>query len=266
MEIRNGMVLLVIAATILVSGCSGPGGEADMDSLEGQWTIDTVADDEGRLVGPVEGTTPYVEFIGSEIAGNTGCNSFSGQAEISADGTFAVGDLATTLIGCDPARSNQEANIHRALADADRWAVEETTAVLSANGATVMQMSMADTSLAGSQWSVTSINNGHGGVQSVSEGSDPTLIFGSDGKLAGSTGCNNLIATYTEGDGSLSIGSVGTTKKLCGTPAGIMEQEQDMVTALTNTSAYSVTGDTLRMADEDGATQIVATRNPMPAP
>lgn len=260
MDNRYRIALLIAATTVLVAACSGSDGETHMDSLEGPWAIETVADSEGGLREPVEGTSPHLEFTGSAIAGNTGCNSFSGSVQVGADGTFAVGDLASTLIGCDPFRSAQEANIHRALGDADRWAVEATTAVLSANGVAVMEMSMTDTSLAGSQWSVTSINNGHGGVQSVAEGSNPTLLFGDDGHLSGSTGCNNMNATYATGNGLLSVGPVGTTKKLCGTPAGIMEQEQNMVNALTNTASYSIAGDTLRTVDRNGATQLVATR------
>ncbi len=231
-----------------------------MGLLEEQWEIRTVADADGRLHETVPDTLPYLQFTESEVSGDTGCNSFSGPAEIGADGTIAVGVLRTTLMACDPLRTAQETDIHRALTVADRWSVDGTTAWLSAEGFTVMELSMANTTLPGSQWSVTSINNGHGGVQSVVTTSHPTLVFDEGERLSGSTGCNNLTATYEAGGGTLAIGPVGTTRKLCSTPSGIMEQEQSMITALANTTSYAITGNTLRTFDETGATQLVAIR------
>lgn len=260
MDNRYRIALLIIAASVLAAACSSPDGETLVDTLEGLWAIETVADTEGRLVGPVEDTSPHVEFTGSKISGNTGCNSFSGSVQIRADGTFAVGDLATTLIACDPARTTQESNIHRALTEADGWAIETTTAVFSANGVAIMKISRTDNNLAGSQWSVRSINNGHGGVQSVAQGSDPTLHFGEDGYLSGTTGCNNFSAAYATYAGSLTIGPVGVTKKLCGTPSGIMDQEQQMVAALGYADSYSIAGDRLTIVDSNSATQILAVR------
>lgn len=260
MDNRYRIALVIATVSVLITACSGSDGETQVDTLDGLWTIETVADADGRLIEPVEDTSPYLQFTDSTITGNTGCNGFSGSVQIGADGTFAVGDLATTLIGCDPARTSQEANIHGALAMADRWAVESTTATLSANGVTVMEISMADTDLAGSQWSVMSINNGHGGVQSVAQNSDPTLIFEDDGNLSGTTGCNSINATYSSDGSSLIIGPVGTTKKLCGTPSGIMDQERQMVDALPRADTYSIEGDRLTIRDASGATQIVAIR------
>ncbi len=260
MDNRYRIVLLIIAVSVLIAACSGSDGETQMGTLEGLWAIETVADAESRLVRPVEDTSPYLQFADSTIAGNTGCNSFSGSAQIGADGTFAVGDLATTLIGCDPARTSQEANIHRALAEADGWMADSTTAVLTTSGVAVMEMSRSDTSLADSQWFVTSLNNGHGGVQSVAQGSDPTLNFGDDGHVSGTTGCNDFTAAFGTDAGSLTIGPVGMTKKLCGTPSGIMDQEHRMVAALNRADAYSIAGDRLTIHDVNGATQILAVR------
>lgn len=260
MNSRHHIALLVLMATGLVGACSTPSGEEHMPLLAEQWEIRAVADAEGRLHEVIPDTSPYLQFTGSEVSGDTGCNSFSGTVEIGADGTITVGVLRTTLMGCDPLRSAQETDIHHALSVADGWAVEGTTAWLWAEGFTVMELSMASTTLPGSQWSVTSINNGHGGVQSVVATSHPTLMFDEGDHLSGSTGCNNMTATYQAGRETLAIGPVGTTRRLCATPSGIMEQEQNMINALANTTSYAITGDTLRLFDETGATQLLAIR------
>jgi len=107
---------------------------------------------------PVDGTPPFLLIDGDQISGTTGCNSFSGAADIGDDGSIAVGPLGSTLVGCDDARTVQEANIHAALTSADTWTVEGETASLLSDGSVVMILTLADTTLDGSTWSVTAIN------------------------------------------------------------------------------------------------------------
>lgn len=261
--IRIAVVVAVVV--LLVPGCGGDEEDA-VGTLEGQWLIDGVAgpDDaiEGQLVG-----APRVTFLldGSvpgavSVAGSTGCNRFTGTATIGDDGSFSAGPFASTLMGCDDVLARQESNIHAAFEAADHWSVVDNLASLSEGEGIVMEMHRLDTELAGSAWSVTHVNNGKGGLQSVMAGTDPTLLFGTDDKVSGSTGCNILSGTYESADESLAFGSIGLTKKLCGSPAGVMDQEQQMVAALGRSSTYSIDGNTLTIRDTGGAALIVGER------
>ena len=46
-----------------------------------------------------------------------------------------------------------------------------------------------------------------------------------------------------------------TTRMFCGEPAGVMEQEQAYLTALTNVTTFSIDGDRLGLRAADGALQ-----------
>lgn len=68
---------------------------------------------------PVAGAEPTVHFAGGRIGGSTGCNSFGGEIEIDGD-RVQLGEVATTLIGCEPEISEIEAHFTLALGSVDR--------------------------------------------------------------------------------------------------------------------------------------------------
>ena len=70
--------------------------------------------------------------------------------------------------------------------------------------------------------------------------------------MTGSAGCNNYMTTYTiEGD-IISFGPAATTRKACGDPEGIMEQESAYLAALESATAYQIKGNTLELTGTDG--------------
>ena len=87
----------------------------------------------------------------------------------------------------------------------------------------------------------------------VLDGSDVTAIFGADGKLAGSGGCNNYTADYQVDGSSLHIGAAASTRKLCAEPQGVMEQEAAYLKALERAATYQIQGDKLEIRDANGA-------------
>lgn len=238
----------------------------DDNTLEGQWEVEGIAGPDRALQPPVDGTSPYVIFSDSSVTANVGCNTFSGGVSIGDDGSFASDQLATTLMACPPPVDTQEANMRVALAEADGWAVNGETATLSVNQVVVVELRRLDTSIESSHWFVTAINNGRCGVQSIISGTEPTLWFGENGALTGTTGCNDLMATYRVDGDSLVLGELGSTRKFCAEPDGLMRQETEMLVALAGVSEYVITGPTLRLLDGDGATQITARRIPNPVP
>jgi len=257
-------------ASLLLAACGGTTVDG-ADSLEGQWEIEQIADDSEALTSPIDETSPYLSFtdVGSQnatVEGNTGCNSFSGPVEVGDDGSFAAGDFMMTLMGCSQDLGTQEGLILSHMSAADTWAVDGDTASLSTDGSVVLALRRIDTSLSGSFWSVTSINNQSGGVQSVVADTEPTLLFQTDGLLFGTTGCNDLTAVYNFKESSIRIVEVKVNKSLCQTPEGVMDQEQNMVAALENAATYTITGSSLNLSNKDGHTMLTADRLPEPTP
>ncbi|MBO9448217.1 DUF1131 family protein [Ruegeria sp. R14_0] len=67
---------------------------------------------------------------------------------------------------------------------------------------------------------------------------DINLTFGPDGQLSGSSGCNRLVATYAVEGGTLRIGRIGSTRRLC--PELEMLAEQRFLAALENVNGWAI--------------------------
>jgi heat shock protein HslJ len=112
--------------------------------------------------------------------------------------------------------------------------------------------------LSDTKWQVTAYDHGEQTLVSPLEGSAIMLLFGADGIVAGSMGCNSYVATYTvEGD-KLAVGAGAVTPKMCASPEGIMEQEAAYLAALSSVAAYSVQGDVLTLTDAAGVRVVEA--------
>lgn len=102
--------------------------------------------------------------------------------------------------------------------------------------------------LAGTSWTVTAV-----GGEALVAGSTATMVFGDDGKLSGSAGCNTYLASYESDREQLTITLVGASKKLCGEPDGVMAQESRFLAALGATATARGTVARLELADAAGA-------------
>lgn len=114
--------------------------------------------------------------------------------------------------------------------------------------------------LAGTRWNVVNLNNGQDAVVGTIAGTTLTLEFDMTGRVSGNAGCNTYSANYRAGSSSLSIDPPTVTKLLCETPDGVMQQEQQYLTALQNAATFDINGNTLTIRDAGGAMQVAATR------
>ncbi len=101
--------------------------------------------------------------------------------------------------------------------------------------------------LAGTRWTATAVNRAP-----VISGTTLTASFGAAGTLDGSAGCNSYSATYGVSGRQIAITPPMTSSMLCQQPAGIMEQEQAYLAALTSAGAYTLEGDQLYLEDAAG--------------
>ncbi len=137
--------------------------------------------------------------------------------------------------------------------------------ILNANGDIILAFQpLVSTPLVGTTWQALSYNNGKQAVVSVLNGTEITAVFGEDGQLSGSAGCNNYVASYTVDGNAITIGPAASTMMMCAEPEGVMEQEMAYLTALTTAATYSIQGDQLELRTADGA--LVASYQQQAAP
>jgi heat shock protein HslJ len=99
---------------------------------------------------------------------------------------------------------------------------------------------------------LNSLASGKDAVVSLISGTRIDAVFTGNGSVSGSAGCNRYFAAYTGNGTSLTLGPVGSTKKYCGEPGGIMGQEQAFLSLLSRAGGYKIEGDQLELVDKEG--------------
>jgi heat shock protein HslJ len=135
--------------------------------------------------------------------------------------------------------------------------------LLNASGKTLASFSKQSTQLGGTSWLVTSSNNGKQAVVSTVIETKLTANFGTDGKLSGSAGCNNYMASYEVSGKSIKIGAIAATRKMC-IKADVMEQEQQFLKALETVATYQFDGNRLELRTATNALAVMLTANTLP--
>jgi heat shock protein HslJ len=83
------------------------------------------------------------------------------------------------------------------------------------------------------------------------EGKDMTAVF--DGKqVSGSASCNHYFGSYKIKGAQISIEGLGWTEMACMDPEGIMEQEQEIMSLLSDAATFSIQGDRLEIFTTTG--------------
>jgi heat shock protein HslJ len=238
---------LVETSSEVVGGTSGDA------SLAGtSWLLASLGDQNAL---PTPAVTANFNEDGS-LTGSGGCNSYSFSYELEGNKLTISSVGPVTLMACPDPIMQQEAAYFAALGEVATYQTQgDTLELLAANGNVVATFTaLQPASLAGSTWEVIGYNNGKGGVVSVIIGTEITAVFGEDGMLTGSAGCNNYNASYeTSGDNNISIGPAATTRKFCADPEGTMDQEQQYLAALQTAATYKIELDRLELRTAEGA-------------
>lgn len=119
-------------------------------------------------------------------------------------------------------------------------------------------------SLAGS-WQVSAYNNGRQAVVSPLLGTVLDLSFLGDGRIGGSSGCNRYSAKIQVEGSQVAISTPLSTRRLCSTPAGVMEQERQFLAALAAVATLRHEGQRLELRRADGALALILQRLPTAA-
>ena len=255
------VLVLAAAAALALAACSAgaspsaePGAEAV--AFEGTtWQLSEYATEGGAAVPVPQLVAATATFADGLVSGNGGCNNYRASYTLDAD-AIAIGEISGTLIACQGPAGAVETAFFATFPKMTTVAVEGETLELTGDGGKlILRFTVAETaSLTGTLWLANGVNNGRGGVESVVAGSELTAVFGEDGKVAGTGGCNTFSGTYTTDGTSISFGPLASTKMAC--PAEVMSQETAYFAALAASATYAISGDKLELRDAEGALQV----------
>jgi heat shock protein HslJ len=178
-----------------------------------------------------------------------------GQASID-DGLLVAGPLVSTEMACSKAIMRQEQWWGDLLSGSPGIAVDGATLTLTHDADVVTmteQQPTPDASLTGTDWRLTSlmsdVSSSDGAVSSVPAGVDATLLFGEDGRVNGSTGCNSINGSYrVEGD-QITFSQLATTLMACEGARG--EVESSVLQVLDGSVTFAIDGDQLTVTQPD---------------
>jgi heat shock protein HslJ len=129
---------------------------------------------------------------------------------------------------------------------------EETVANAPADGSSIrlklveeVSKTPITSSLTGTNWMLETVNS-----KPPIDKSEITAIFGADGGLYGSAGCNSYRTKYQVGGEEITINPVATTRMACSEPAGVMEQESAYLSLLESAKSFKIVGYRLELYDE----------------
>ncbi len=222
-------------------------------SLEGPtWQLVSVADSSGALVAVPAGVEATATFADGSVSGNSGCNNYGAAYTVDGDRLSLVpGPM--TMMACPDAQMTVEMQLMAAYGATASYTIADGQLSLhDANGNVAATFVVQEpAALMGVTWIATLYNNGSGGAASILADTEITALFGEDGSLSGSAGCNNYRSSFTvEGD-AITIAPAATTRKAC--PDPIMQQENEYLAALLTAATYTIQGDVLELRTADGA-------------
>jgi heat shock protein HslJ len=254
--VKRGSVPLALFALVLTA-CGSAGGDTAGTGLALErtpWTLQSY-DEDGAPVEVAEGVVVTALFDEGQVSGSGGCNRYS--AGYTRDGdSLTIDPVASTLMACPEPASSVEAAFLAALARTAAYSTDATTLTLSdTDGATLLTFAEADqAALLGPTWSATGINNGSEAVTSLVADSEVTAVFGDDGTVSGSAGCNTYSGTFTQDGPAITIGPLASTLKACADP-DLGTQETQFLAAMERATEYRIDGTTLELRDDSGALQ-----------
>lgn len=240
-------------AAVAPTATPAPADEGDELTLEGvTWQLVEFLHPDGALT--MSATEATLTFQDGRVGGNAGCNNFS--ADYAVEGQqLTVGQGMSTMMACIEPIMAQEQALLANLSQAASYAITEgQLQILDTDGNALLSFEQQlAASLTGVIWQATNYNNGREAVVNVLDGTEITALFGEDGALSGSAGCNNYMTGFTVDDNQIRIEPAATTMMMCAEPAGVMEQEAEYVMALETAATFTIQGDVLELRTAEDA-------------
>jgi heat shock protein HslJ len=260
-----GAMLLI--QFLLFAGCTGQ-APADARLNGSGWTLTGYVHN-GIPAQALIGTTVTLDFgDDGRITGLAGCNHYFATYEVKGT-AITISQAGSTVMYCvTPGVMEQESAYLTLLGQAKTMTiVGDRLTLADAKGTAILSFAKtvppAPEPLVGTTWTLNSFHTADA-VSSVIAGSTITAVFGADGSVSGSAGCNRYFAQYNVTGTSLSIGTAGSTKMACNSP-GVMPQESTYLTLISQVKTFTIKGDRLTLADAKGITILSFGKSVLPA-
>ncbi|MCX4906927.1 META domain-containing protein [Streptomyces sp. NBC_00878] len=275
---RVGLSALTVTGLLATAACGTESGSGTSDSRSGsgsgagsvstrtateiigkQWNVQSVTVDGKTRLAPAGA---HIEFgKDGKMGGNYGCNHFAATAEIKGD-TITIGnntvktEMACTTKGTMDFESQLGGVISSSTAKAELN--DDKLTLTMENGTTVdltAEKPAEPAELYGTKWNVTGMTKdaakGDSAVALVSEAEGQVhLTFDEKGTVSGKLGCNKVTAKATVGDGTITLGTPGTTRMMCS--PSLMDTEKTLLKLFGGTVKYQLKGSTLTLTSENG--------------
>jgi heat shock protein HslJ len=261
---KGTKLLLGTFALVLLAGCAGQTMVADdnVSKVVGRTFLSTKVTENGKDRPLVAGTRLTLRFVSaSRLIANAGCNSISGDTDLSG-GRINMPDRAATAMGC-PQKGvyEQDSWLSKVLGDRPTWKLDGDTLVVSTATARIELTDRRtvdpDRPLAGTRWTVDTVISGTV-ASSATTGSRAHLSF-AGGRVTGSTGCNSLGGPATISGQTISFGDGPITTKMACAGDGVMKLEAGVLATLRGDVTYKIEAGRLTLTHPGGAgLQLVA--------
>lgn len=257
---------MILIPFLLAAGCTGqvpeprPGGTG--------WALTGYVHN-GTPVQALTTTKVTLDFGNDgQITGTAGCNRYFASYKVTGT-AITIGQAGSTEMYCgEPGVMDQESAYLILLGQAKTYTIKDDRLSLAdAKGTTILSyaktVSPPQEPLIGTNWTLESFHTADA-ASSVLTGTSITAVFGPEGSVSGSAGCNHYFASYTMTETLFSIGPAGSTKMACGTK-GVMHQESTYLSLLSQTKSYTIKGDKLTLADARGSPILSYAKSVLPS-
>lgn len=233
---------------LTIAACANATTPSGTDPFERvTWILDT-ASVEALLGEPAPDARVTIRFDGGEAGGTAACNIYGGT--YTTDGgamSIVVGSM--TEMACEEPLMALEAAFVEALGSIDAFAVDGDVLTLE-GGATPLRFAAEQPlPLEGTSWRLDGLAAGTDAVTSSLADTTVTAAF-TDGRVEGSTGCNEYGGAYEIDGDAIAITDVAQTQIACDDE--VMAQESTFIDGLLRAASFDVDGSTLILRDADG--------------
>ena len=254
------LLLGILVLSVFIAGCTSQTttptpvptqSPVTQSSIVGVWDLTSYNNGNGSIVRVIAGSETTADFqADGKVAGSAGCNQYSAGYTTTASNGLTIGQPITTLMACESNLMQQESQYLSLLQKSTKYTISADQLTLSDTSGTLLIFKKHLSTPITGTWILFSYNNGRGAIQSVTGGGVTTAVFGSEGKLSGSGGCNQYSAVYKAIGQNITISQPSSTMMAC--KDNIMQQEAQYFSLLPTAATYETSGDQLTVFNTTG--------------
>jgi heat shock protein HslJ len=240
--------------------------QIDNDPTASRWRLARIGGADGSVEPVIQGLDPWMEFLrGGSVVGSTGCGSFLGKYSTN-EGRIDITDVAYRLGVCTDGARSQAETILATLDEVTDFQVRPAGLALEDETGTIRLALTPDLDVAGRTWTPTAVYDGSG-KQIYGDGNELTTsaVRFIGGVAQGRSICRPFSANTVRSGLAVSIGQpefIGAYCKGKVAAGQLGDIEAGFITALEDTSSYSLRGSELTLTDVDGITRAVLEPQP----